>query len=151
MPALLDAARFAATGDPVALARATGRSWWSLRYTDGTIRSEWERGADWLLLPRNGRQRVRLYCPNGQVAELGADGDGTGRFVQLKVAVATLGQGRGTLAHMVGYVYGLNGEMTCCAWCYRTRRLLSFIDNAYACAWEQLGPLCADHLGLAPA
>ena len=103
---ILDPIRFAVSGDPVSYARLSGRSVWIMRYTDGTVIEEWRR--DWTELPLKGRQKVRLVCPNGQVAELGADHDNTGRFVQLKLAVASTATGRHTLAHLIGYLYGLN-------------------------------------------
>lgn len=145
---VLDPVRFAVSGDPRALARATRRSWWVMRYTDGTVIPEWKR--DWSELPLKGRQKVRLACPNGQVAELGGDGDGAGRFVQLKLAQASTSTGRAVLAHMVGYVYGTDGRMSCAVWDYRTRTLQTFADNAYMCHWEGLGPLAVDPLGLTP-
>lgn len=143
----LDPIRFAVGGNPTVLARATLRSWWSVKYTDGTVVGEWQR--DWTELPVHGRQRIRLYCPNGRVAELGADGDGTGRFVQLKLAVASITSGRHVLAHLVGYLHGLDGETSFACWDYRTGALTAFVDNAYDCKWEGLGPLAVDHLGAA--
>lgn len=144
---ILDPLRFAVSGDPVALARATGRSWWICKFTDGSVIEEWKR--DWTELPLRGRQKVRLACPDGQIAELGSDGDNTGRFVQLKLGQASTSMGRSTLAHMIGYVYGLNGETSMAVWNYRTRSLQTFTDNVYDCKWERLGPLAVDHLGLA--
>jgi hypothetical protein len=146
---LLDSARFALTGAPAAYARASGRSWWAMRYTDGAVVEEWRR--DWTELPRKGRQKVRLYCPDGQVAELGSDRDNTGRFVQLKLAVASTATGRSVLAHLIGYVYGLGGETSFACWDYRVGRLVTFVDNCYDCQWEHLGPLAVDQLGVAPA
>jgi hypothetical protein len=144
---VLDPLRFAVSGDPAALARATHRSWWVMKYHDGTVIPEYQR--DWTELPLKGRQKVRLYCPNGQVAELGSDGDNSGRFVQLKLAVASTAAGRHTLAHLIGYVYGLGGETSFACWDYRIGALTTFIDNAYDCKWENLGPLSVDHLGIA--
>lgn len=146
---ILDPLRFAVRGDPIALARATRRSWWVCKFTDGAIIPEWQR--DWTELPLKGRQKVRLVCPNGQVAELGTDRDGTGRFVQLKLAVASTATGRQTLAHLIGYVYGLNGETSFACWDYRLGTLVKFTDNCYDCQWKHLGPLSVDHLGLARA
>jgi hypothetical protein len=144
---LLDPVRFAVSGNPTALARATRRSWWVMRYTDGSVIPEWQR--DWTELPLRGRQKVRLYCPNGQVAELGSDGENSGRFVQLKLAVASTAAGRHTLAHLIGYVYGLNGETSFACWDYRLGALATFVDNCYSCKWENLGALSVDHLGIA--
>ena len=149
MLGLLDPLRFAVSGDPVALARATRRSWWICKFTDGTVIPEYQR--DWTELPLKGRQKVRLVCPNGQIAELGTDHDNTGRFVQLKLAVASTSTGRQTLAHLIGYLYGLNGETSFACWDYRTGTLQTFVDNAYSCRWENLGQLAVDHLGIVPA
>jgi len=146
---ILDPIRFAVSGDPVAYARLSGRSFWIMRYTDGTVIEEWRQ--DWTQLPLKGRQKLRLVCPNGQIAELGTDHDNTGRFVQLKLAVASTSTGRQTLAHLIGYLYGLNGETSFACWDYRTGTLQTFVDNSYDCKWENLGPLAVDHLGIAPA
>jgi hypothetical protein len=144
---ILDPIRFAVSGDPVAYARLSGRSFWVMKFHDGTVIEEYRR--DWTELPRKGRQKLRLVCPNGQVAELGTSHDNTGRFVQLKLAVASTSMGRHTLAHLIGYLYGLNGETSFACWDYRTDTLRTFVDNAYDCKWEHLGPLAVDHLGIA--
>lgn len=120
----------AATGG--AHARRTWRSWWSLRYTDGMIVREWDRDpgspnghADWTRLAMLGRlrgiQALRLYCPNGRMAELGSDRDETGRLFQFKVAARYLGVGvevaaQEVLAHVVGQITGLDGQCRLFAW-----------------------------------
>lgn len=113
-------------------ARRTGRSWWALRYTDGTIIHEWDadRGspnghADWPRLAMLGKlrgvQALRLYCPNGKMVELGGEGDQSGRLFQFKVAARHLGVGAAVLgqevlAHVVGIVTGYDGQCTIFAW-----------------------------------
>jgi hypothetical protein len=116
-------------------ARRSGRSWWALRYVDGTIVHEWDRDggspnghADWsrlaMLGKLKGTQALRLYCPNGQMAELGGEGDQTGRLFQFKQAVRYLrlsGEaaedlGQEVLAHVLGIITGYNGQCTLYAW-----------------------------------
>lgn len=73
---------------------------------------------------KQGRQAVRLYCPNGKVVQLGDLHDATGRLFQFKqgrrnVSVGQfgeLGEDRTMLAHVVGMVHGLMGECTYYAW-----------------------------------
>lgn len=113
-------------------ARRTGRSWWALRYTDGQILREWDPDpgspnghVDWPRLAMLGKlrgiQALRLFCPNGRMAELGADGDQTGRLFQFKVAVRYFGVGVSTtrqqvLAHVIGQITGLDGQCRLFAW-----------------------------------
>lgn len=117
-------------------ARRTGRSWWALRYVDGTIVHEWDRDPgspnghiDWPRLAMLGRlkrtQALRIYAPNGRMAELGGEGDQTGRLFQLKQAVRYVrvngafgGEdlGREVLAHAIGIVTGYDGQCTLFAW-----------------------------------
>lgn len=143
-------------------AHHAGRSWWSVRYTDGTIRSEWDDDpgspnghADWPRLPYRGRQAVRLYCPNGQVATLGSDTDATGRLVQFKVGLRTAGEGQGVLAHVIGIVEGTDGHGTFYAWQRRpdgSGELVGpWTDNINDLKFENVGKLSTDHLGLAEA
>lgn len=112
----------------------------------GRIIYEWE--MDWLDLPKRGRQAIRLYCPNGQVAELGTTVDATGRIFQLKTAVAAVGKGSRTTSHLIGLVDGLNGECQCAAWDYGTRRLLTFRDNVNQMRYAQIGAIAVEHVGL---
>lgn len=129
------------------MARLSGRSWWALRYYGGRVIEE--PVCDWLDAPHEGRQALRLYCPNGEMAELGAEGsDGTGRFFQFKQAILSTSMGRKTLAHVVGLVTDTEGRCLCAAWEYETARLVRFEDNAYAMRYGNVGQLCADHLGL---
>lgn len=138
--------------------RFAGRSYWSVRYTDGKIINEWDddpgspnKHADWPRIPYQGRQAIRLYCPNGQVAHLGDTVDATGRLVQLKVALSTAGQGRGVLAHFIGLIEGTDGQGKFYSW-ERTEdgggRLIQFADNVNDMAYHNLGQLNADALGL---
>ena len=134
----------------VAYASIRRRPYWSLRYTDGRIVNEWD--VDWSQAPPTGRQRLRLYCPDGQYGEFGGTTNGDGRFVQFKTAIRSV-HGSGLLSHVVGYVWGLNGEATFCAWEFAEdgggRRMGPWDDNVYAMAYHHLGQLNADHLGLA--
>lgn len=130
-------------------ARVHSRSYWRMRYTDGRVVNEWD--CDWSLAPLRGRQAVRLYCPNGQIAELGNDSqDCSDRLFQLKVAVATAGVGNTTLAHLIGLVDGLNGECRFAAWDYAARQLVTGRDNVHDFTYQQIGPLAFEHLGLKP-
>jgi hypothetical protein len=116
-------------------ARRTGRSWWALRYTDGRILREWDRDpgspnghADWprlaMLGQLRGIQALRLYCPNGKMAELGGEGDQTGRLFQFKVAVRHVrldssgasDAGHEVLAHAIGIITGYDGQCQLYAW-----------------------------------
>jgi hypothetical protein len=149
---VLDGLKFLFTGSPTDYARLTKKSCWEILYTDGRIFREWQR--DWSELPYSGRSKLRLYTPTGIYTELGSNKDNSGRFIQLKVAIASLGiggVGSNTFAHMIGYIHGFNGEMTCRVWDYKAGKLLGFEDNAYNCRWEQLGPLAVDHLGIVSA
>lgn len=128
-------------------ARLSGRSLWAMLYGDGTVIHESER--DWLDLPPTGRRSIRLYAPNGQQVTLDDGRDATGRVFQLKVAVAGAGGERSTWAHLIGLVTHPDGTALCAVWDYRTRTLHQFSDNAAMMCFENIGPLCSDHLGLA--
>lgn len=116
-------------------AKRTGRSWWALRYVDGTIVREWDRDPgspnghqDWPRLAMLGRLKrtaaLRIYCPNGRMAELGGEGDQTGKLFQLKVAVryVRIGDGRPAggeqevLGHVIGIVTGYDAQCQLFAW-----------------------------------
>lgn len=129
---------------PEIRSKMSGRSLWAVRYADGRIFQEGER--DWSELPPKGRVAVRLYCPNGQVAELGNTQDATGRIFQLKVATTF----HGTLAQVVGLITGTDGQCKVAAWEYGPKRLLTFEDNANAMRYEQIGQLSPDVLGITP-
>jgi hypothetical protein len=130
-------------------ARFAGRSYWRLRYADGKVVSEWD--CDWSEAPRQGRQSLRLYCPNGQTVELGNDVDATGRLFQLKVALLTLSQDRNLLAHLIGIVDGADGWCRYAAWDYRRRELITGHDNVNAMRFENLGQLALENLGVSVA
>jgi hypothetical protein len=137
------------TLDPAALrARVQRRSYWRLRYTDGRVVNEWD--LDWSLAPFQGRQSLRLYCPNGQVAELGNSQDATGRLFQFKGATATAGIGRTLDFHLIGLITGSDGACDCAVWEYASSRLVTFRDNVHHLAYGQRGPLNADVLGIRP-
>lgn len=116
--------------------KSTGRSWWSCRYTDGTIINEWDsdpgspnKHVDWPRIRKRGMQKLRLYYPTGQLSELGDTRDSGGRFFQFKVSIRLITAGFGArglvnhdlgekavLAHVIGMVDSFNGECQCFAW-----------------------------------
>lgn len=126
-------------------ARLSGRAWWVVKYTDGSVIREWD--CDWSSLPPEGRQSVRLYCPNGQVAELGST-EATGRLFQLKVAVVTMGGWSGTLAHLIGHVEGSDGSCRFAAWEYGEGKLVTGYDNVKAMQYQQIGRVAEAPMGL---
>lgn len=125
------------TRNGIAIARRSGRSWWAvrMRHLDGWVH-EWDPDpgspnghADWMRIPKIGRQEVRLYCPNGVSAHLGDTEDATGKLFQLKsgqrrVALSLGGNGllhvtgeaKQTDAHIIGMISGTNGECVIYAW-----------------------------------
>ena len=123
-------------------ARLQGRSFWALRYTDGRVVTEGE--VDWSLAPAQGRQRLRLYCPSGEVAELGNTTDATGRLFQLKVAVRDVA----LMAHLIGIVTAPDGSCRCAAWEPDPGRLIQFDDNVNAMQYHGIGALAFDHVGI---
>lgn len=133
---------------PAMRARVTGRSLWSLRYMDGRIISEGE--VDWSLAPQQGRQSLRLYCPNGKVAQLGNTVDATGRLFQFKSGTFSTGAGKSVRAHVIGLITGTDGQCQCAAWEYGTGRLVTFEDNVFSMQYENIGALSADVLGIKP-
>ncbi len=137
--------------DPASIrARLARRSYWVLLMTDGRIIPEWT--CDWPLAPLKGRRALRLYCPDGKVATLDDGKDCSGRLLQLKVAVRSAGGPAGmsgVIAHLIGLIWGYNGECSCAAWLYREKKLIQFTDNAHAMTFENIGAVCTDHVGLA--
>lgn len=127
-------------------ARLTKRSLWRLRYTTGRVVNEWD--CDWTLAPVHGRQSLRLYAPNGQMAELGNSDDATGRLFQFKVATVTAGSGRTTNAHVVGIVEKEDGSSRCAAWDYDEEKLITFADNVLHFKRYAVGVLSLDVLGV---
>lgn len=133
-----------------ARALLTQRSWWRVRYSDGRTINEWD-GIDWSAIPRKGLVAVRLYCPNGQVAELGNTNEAGERVFQFKGATMTLGRGSRTDFHLIGIVTGLHGECHCAAWEYATCKLATFQDNVFHMQYQNVGVVSADHVGIKPA
>ena len=134
---------------PAIRTRMTGRSLWSLRYTDDRVVNEGE--VDWSLAPYQGRQSLRLYCPDGRVAELGNTEDATGRLFQLKVGLRSAGAGKSTLAHVIGILVGTDGQASCYAWEPDPGRLVGpFADNVFCFRYQNIGRLSADVLGIRP-
>jgi hypothetical protein len=127
-------------------ARLQGRSYWRLRYTDGTVISEWE--CDWSLVPKHGRQALRLHCPNGQIAELGNTLDADGKLFQFKGGLLTIGAGRETLYQLIGIVDSANGDCRCAVWDYGKRELVSFRDNINNMQYANVGAVSLDVMGL---
>lgn len=130
-------------------ARLAGRSYWRLRYVDGTVVNEWD--VDWSLAPKQGRQSLRLYCPNGQTVELGNNKDATGRLFQLKVGIMQMGGRNFTAAHLIGIVEGYNGECRYAAWDYTLGRITHGRDNVNDMYYQNIGRLSFDVLGLTAA
>jgi len=126
-------------------ARLIRRSYWTLKYMDGTTISEQE--MDWSEAPWEGRQSVRLYCPNGQVAELGST-NATYRLFQLKVATVSLGQDRNTIAHVIGHVESLDGTCRYAAWEYEQGRLVTGRDNVKNMQYQQIGKISLAPMGM---
>lgn len=137
----------------VAMSKITNRSLWALRYSDGRIFDELF--CDWLHAPRQGRVALRLYCPNGQVAEIGGEGDCTGRLFQFKHAFADAGGESSTDTHIIGIVDDFNGNCTCIRWDYGTQQLAQFKSNVFSFSYSSpamgtiaVGRLEPRHLGL---
>lgn len=129
----------------VARARLHQRSYWMLRYVDGTVIREWE--SDWSALPLEGRQSLRLLCPDGQIAELGST-DATGRLFQLKVAMISAGGPSGTLAHVIGHVKSADGMCHYAAWEYGTNKLVTGTDNVFRMAYHNIGEISFSPMGM---
>lgn len=139
------------------IAWSLGRPFWQLVYQNGTVVGEWE--CDWLEVNKRGVAAIRLLCPDGRTAEAGSDmlggGDASGRVFQLKVARADAGAGglhRQTLAHLVGLLLDTDGRCACAAWEWQedgSGRLVTFRDHFHRMAWQQLGALSAENLGVA--
>jgi len=113
---------------------------------NGDVITEGER--DWSEVPPHGRQSLRLYCPNGQIAELGNSDNASGRLFQFKVGELRAGVGRTTLAHVIGIVDGPNGECHCAAWDYDQGTLTTFTDNVYEMRYQNVGRLSFEVMGL---
>lgn len=124
-------------------ARLHQHPFWQIKYINGLRINEWQ--MDWSLLPREGRESVRLYCPNNQVAELGS-GDSSWRLFQFKVGLMT--DRRMTLAHVVGLINDQStGACTYAAWDCLEQRLVTGEDNVLNMQYHQTGMLSGEVLG----
>ncbi len=144
--------------------KASGRSWWQARYSDGRILNEWDTltGPDlspcgeqvtsrWEEVPKDKMIGLRLLCPDGMAYELAAP-EGN-KFFQLKLAVSmaavlespigtpTENPNRFILAHLIGVVKDAEGNCLCRAWDYQKCRALTFRDNIYKFTYHNLGAL----------
>lgn len=118
-----------------AMIRASGRSWWQCRYSDGKVLSEWDTftgkslssgTSRWEEVPKKGMVGLRLLCPNGMAGELEAP-EGH-RFFQLKLGhynvTLTFGgntkteSSRSVDSHIIGVVRDAEGNCLCRAWEY---------------------------------
>ena len=137
--------------DPAVLrARVTGRSYWQARYSDGRVVSEWER--DFSLLNKRGMVDLRIVCPNGQVAGFGNTVEAGDRLFQLHGALLQAGRERRTIYQLIGLINGTDGRCLCFSYDYRLGRLVGpFQDNANMMAYEQIGAISGEHLGVKPS
>jgi hypothetical protein len=146
------------------LIRASGRSWWQCRYSNGRVLSEWHtltsklllpsgdgKSSRWEDVPKDGMIGLRLLCPNGMAGELEAP-EGH-KFFQLKVGGVDIGFGaaksrRYCDAHIIGVVTDSNGNCLCRAWEVREARLIEFYDNVFSMKYRNIGALSIDVQGL---
>ena len=145
----------------VAMIRASGRSWWQARYSDGKVFSEWDtltvklllpigngKSSRWEEAPKKGMVGLRLLCPNGMAGELEAP-EGH-RFFQLKVGGVGVSIGgparvsRYCDAHIIGVVTNTEGDCLCRAWETKDKKLIEFRDNIYNMAYRHVGRLNLD-------
>ena len=148
----------------VAMIRASGRSWWQARYSDGRVVSEWDTLTDKVKLPtgagkssrweevsKEGMIGLRLLCPSGMAGELEAP-EGH-RFFQLKAGGMDVGIGfTGGVAgvkqfcdaHIIGVVEDDEGNCLCRAWETKEKRLIEFRDNIYNMKYRNIGRLNLD-------
>ena len=144
-----------------AMIRASGRSWWQVRYSDGRVLSEWDTLTDkirlpigqgkssrWGEVPKKGMVGIRLLCPNGMAGELEAPEEH--HFFQLKAGGMDVGIGftsniagirRFCDAHIIGVVEDAAGNCLCRAWETKEKRLIEFRDNIYNMKYRNIGPL----------
>lgn len=148
--------------------KASGHSWWQVRYSDGRVLSEWDtltdktrlpiglgRSSHWEEIPKNNMIGIRLLCPNGIAGELEAP-EGH-RFFQLKVGGVNVGIGftgnikginRFCDAHIIGVVIDVEGNCLCRAWETKEKRLIEFHDNVFNFRYRNIGPLSLEVQGL---
>jgi hypothetical protein len=144
--------------------RASDRSWWQARYSEGRILSEWDTllgkvklptnkngSSRWEEIPKKGMVGLRLLCPNGMAGELEAP-EGY-RFFQLKVGGASVSLGfiggikglqRFCDAHIIGVVSDIEGNCFCRAWETKAKRLIEFRDNIFNMKYQNIGKLNLD-------
>lgn len=137
------------------------QSWWQVQYAGGRVLSEWDTvkssslfslknssTSRWEEIPKKGLRGLFLLCPNGKAAALESNGDYL--FFQLKVGHISIGAGttRSCSAHIIGKVDGDDGRCVCYAWEYKTQKLVRFTDNVTFMAYENIGPLALDVVGL---
>lgn len=141
--------------------RASGRSWWQARYSNGKVLSEWDtmtskvllpfgngKTSRWEDIPKDGMVGLRLLCPNGMAGELEAP-EGH-KFFQLKAGGLDVSFGAGIKtrrycdAHIIGVVLDPNGSCFCRAWETREKRLIEFYDNIYNMRYCNIGQLNLD-------
>lgn len=127
----------------ILMIKASGRSWWQARYSDGKILSEWDTGISildkstlptlvnsrtsrWEEAPKDHMVGLRLLCPNGNRVEVGELEAPEGhRFFQLKLGAVDVQMGYGGAingirrhqeAHIIGVVADIIGNCVCRAW-----------------------------------
>lgn len=147
--------------DLAGLVRESGRSWWEARYSNGHVVREWEvaspagfmpylvEGGRWDELDPDGLIGIRLLCPDGSIAELGARADH--RVFQFKVGGLTASVGhqvRWCSAHVIGAVVDTSGRCVCRAWETGERRLIAFEDNVFRMQYRSVGPLALENIGV---
>ena len=148
----------------VAMIKASGRSWWQARFSDGRILSEWEtlinklrlpfqsnKSSRWEEVSKKGMIGLRLLCPNGMAGELEAP-EGH-KFFQLKAGgvgvtmgftAGIKGLSRYCDAHIIGVVVNSEGDCVCRAWEMQEKRLIEFQDNVYDMKYRNIGALSLD-------
>lgn len=139
------------------------RSWWEAMYHGGKTISEWETLQSGILNPfgdpatsrweeigKRGLRALRLLCPNGQVGELRTEIDYA--LFQLKSGVISVGVASGEEMHchyhIIGAVVDGNGKCECRAWDYRNKTMLTFSDYVTHMAFDNIGPLSLEAVGV---
>lgn len=155
------AGRFASKPTDV-LVRLSGRSWWEVMFFGGDTLAEWQTaGAPrWLELPLprlSARSRwedvdkskvvaARLWCPNGQTAEVRATGPY--RIFQFKVGGRNV-VGGWTDAHVLGVLTDDEGGCACWEYQYAPGRLARFDDNVLKLHDRyRVGPFSHEAIGI---
>ena len=102
----------------------------------------------WEDIPKKGMRGLYLVCPVGAPGVAALESTGDYQFFQLKVGYLTVGAGSTCAAHIIGQVVADNGKCICYAWEYATRKIVRFEDNVTHMAYEGIGPLNLDPVGL---